>query len=458
VDGAGQRATFNEINSLLEVLVGASDNVTLPSLDVFLADMGLSSPAAVLSGDKKTMLQQLLDHDYGNQRITGQLIGRDSMNFSPDPVPRPVIFMLMGQRFAIDSYVLGNLVYDRMMNNGIPIMRALPSTLDVAYTLGNNRAVTHLADEIKKYGYDQQLATLRAEVDSLPQDFWSAPFYNQWLGMVRQLNQPTTGEKYPQAMRTAAWADKMLQTQLASWTQLRHDNILYVKQSFTTGIACQYPKGYVEPYPDFYAALYDYAQAGYTALSGISSAGARNLDYFKTRALTYFQNVMTAAEQLKKLAGKELALQEFTSEEEQFLKSVVVRQKNENRGCGGPEFTWNGWYVGLFYKEDASPALIADVHTNPNKDAPLGPPRVLHAATGPAVPLCLVAETDEGSTMYLGPAFTYYDVIETGNPPARLTDSQWQSRLAAGQQPGHPSWTQSFLASPGKTGEALVIK
>lgn len=458
VDQAGQRAAWNEINSLLEALVGKSDNVTLPSLDRFFSDIGLTDPAAVLHADNKSMLEQWLNHDYGNQRITGQLIGRDPTNFSPEPVPRPVSFMLMGQRFVIDSYVLGNLVYDRMIKDGSPILRALPSTLDVMYTLGNNRAGTHLTGEIEKYGYDQQLATLRAEVDSLPQDFWESPFYNQWLDLLRRLNQPTTGEKYPQAMRTAAWADKMLQTQLASWTQLRHDNILYAKQSVTTMVLCQYPEGYVEPYPEFYAAVFDYALAGQKALSGISTAGAGNLDYITTRVSTYFQNVMAAAEQLKKLAEKELALQKFTDQEEQFLKSVVVRQKNENRGCGGPEFILNGWYPGLFYREDASPALIADVHTNPNDIGSMAPPSILHAATGPAVPLCLAAETDEGSTMYVGPVFTYYDVIETGHPPVRLTDSQWQERLDGGRQPAHPAWTQSFLSTGGKIPEKLVIK
>jgi hypothetical protein len=167
--------------------------------------------------------------------------------------------------------------------------------------------------------------------------------------------------------------------------------------------------------------------------------------------------VKTAAGQLENLAEKELALDEFTADEEQFLKSVVVRQENANRGCGGPQFVLDGWYVRMFYGEDKSPALVVDIHTNPNRDGPLAPARVLHAATGAVVPVCLVADTDEGSTAYVGPAFTYYDVVETGYPPVRLTDRDWQSRLSNQTQPSHPDWTSSFMVAGGKKPQTLAI-
>ncbi len=115
-------------------------------------------------------------------------------------------------------------------------------------------------------------------------------------------------------------------------------------------------------------------------------------------------------------------------------------------------FAWDGWYVDMFYDEDDNPALIADIHTNPNP-----PGQVLHVATGPTVPICLVAETDEGATMYVGPAFTYYDVIEEGFPPVRLTDKGWRARLGTAMAPDHPMWTDSFLISDGGDSEVLNL-
>src|SRR5512141_744829 len=56
-------------------------------------------------------------------------------------------------------------------------------------------------------------------------------------------------------MRARAWAMKTLNTQLASWTQLRHDTILYAKQSYTREALCSYPAGYVEPRVAFWQRL-----------------------------------------------------------------------------------------------------------------------------------------------------------------------------------------------------------
>jgi hypothetical protein len=85
-------------------------------------------------------------------------------------------------------------------------------------------------------------------------------------------------------MQTKAWQEKELQTSLASWTELRHDTILYAKQSYTPDIclapgpSTQLPKpkpvvGYVEPVPEFYArllALTEMTEKGLIALEVLS--------------------------------------------------------------------------------------------------------------------------------------------------------------------------------------------
>ena len=122
-------------------------------------------------------------------------------------------------------------------------------------------------------------------------------------------------------MRTSAWSDKMLQTQLASWTQFRHDNLLYIKQSYTTmQVLCEYPAGYIEPYPAFYTGLHDYAQAGYAALGALdaTTVGLSELQVI-AEARIYFNNVMEIAAQLETLAEKELEQIAFSPDEELFL-------------------------------------------------------------------------------------------------------------------------------------------
>ncbi|PSM32154.1 hypothetical protein BVG81_001835, partial [Haliangium sp. UPWRP_2] len=67
----------------------------------------------------------------------------------------------------------------------------------------------------------------------------------------------------PQLMATEAFGRRLLNTQLGSWAQLRHDTILYAKPS-TASLTCEFPDAYVDPYPAFYAAL---AQLGERAVS-----------------------------------------------------------------------------------------------------------------------------------------------------------------------------------------------
>lgn len=59
---------------------------------------------------------------------------------------------------------------------------------------------------------------------------------------------------YPSFMQTKAWYDKELTTALASWTELRHDTILYAKQGYDP-VGFGFPPpiiGYIEPVPEFY--------------------------------------------------------------------------------------------------------------------------------------------------------------------------------------------------------------
>jgi hypothetical protein len=444
LDHAGQRAAWSALDKLFGAFVGPSDNTTLPDLDRFLMDAGIATPTAALHPpDPARALALLTSGAYGQQRITGQLLVATTTD--PQPQARPISFLLLGSRFSIDAEVMSRVVFDRLIVGGKKVERALPTSLDVMYALGSDRAEAHLQDEIARYGYSDTLHTLRREVDGLGSDFWSGSFYNRWLGALRTLNTPTTGPQYPMVMHSEAWADKMLQTQLASWAQLRHDNILYAKQSVTTGWLCSYPAGYVEPYPAFYAALRDYAQAGSALFAGLPGSAFPEDSGFIRRVVANFALLESAATQLGTLADKELRLQPFTGDEEAFLKNTTVYQM-PNSGSYPMPPTWDGWYPNLFYNGDVTPALIADVHTNPENDpmSPLYPPRVLHVATGPVAALLFIANTDEGRATYVGPAYTYYETVEQGFPPVRLTDEDWKGRLAAFQRPAPPAWTGSF--------------
>src|SRR5262249_6599535 len=88
---------------------------------------------------------------------------------------------------------------------------------------------------------------------------WTNNIYTSWLNCLRELSPPTTSSEYPQVMRTRAWALKTVNAQLASWTELRHDTVLYAKQPYTGEILCSYPFGFVEPRVTFWAKMNEMA-------------------------------------------------------------------------------------------------------------------------------------------------------------------------------------------------------
>jgi hypothetical protein len=124
-----------------------------------------------------------------------------------------------------------------------------------------------LKEEFDRYPYAEQMANLRYLVDQKSPEFWSESLYNVWLNSIRALNPDEEKPNQPLFMKTAAWHQEKINTQLASWSHLRHDNLLYAKQSYTGGTGCSYPYSYIEPYPEFYRRLKQYAKDAGTFFS-----------------------------------------------------------------------------------------------------------------------------------------------------------------------------------------------
>jgi len=164
-------------------------------------------------------------------------------------------------------------------------------------------------------------------------------------------------------MKGQAWTDKELNTSLGSWTELRHDTILYAKQSYTmraTGIMLppEPPKGYVEPNPELYGRL--------ASLAGMTVAGLKSrnllLDVFGDR-LARLKDLLTA---LKSISEKELTGTKLTDDEYSIIR--YVGNTLENITTFPPEVK-----DAITSDTDERMAIVADVHTDVNDGA--GPRR-----------------------------------------------------------------------------------
>ena len=345
----------------------------------------------------------------------------------------------MGQRFVPDSYMFQNLVspavgmyvgdgepFTMKMTGGGPA-RCFPRGLDVMAVFGSERAYDILeAEGDTEYAgtdtsYDQQLQELRDEFAGFDTADWNRNLYWAWLYALQPLLKEF-GDGYPSFMQSEAWQDRELQAALASWAELRHDTILYAKQSYTpmlSGLPPQ-PKvvpGYVEPVPEFYARM--------LALTSMTREGLADLAALNEEETSRLESLEDVLERLLDISIDEL--QNTTLDEDDYsfimdfgeaLESIVVGVEAE-----GKETT-----------------LVADVHTDANP-----PMQVLEEGVG-YVDLIVVAYTLPNGTITMGagPVLSYYEFKQPADD--RLTDEAWKDMLEQGNAPERPAWTGSFIA------------
>jgi hypothetical protein len=149
------------------------------------------------------------------------------------------------------------------------------------------------------------------------------------------------GERYPQFMNTREWELKTANTQMAAWSQVEHDVFLYAK---TTAVyAGGYMKkvefhGYVEPVPEYYAALA--ALVHYTRTTFEELEVFQNISRMQNRSkqspfgrnsivatAKHFQILEEILLKLKKMSEKELENKTFSKSEIEFLKEFGNKLK-----------------------------------------------------------------------------------------------------------------------------------
>ncbi|MRR31500.1 DUF3160 domain-containing protein, partial [bacterium] len=171
-------------------------------------------------------------------------------------------FRFMGQRFTLDQYVFGQLIFRNVGTLENP--RALPKGLDLLAAMGSDEAYNLLNQmgETKYENYDSQMTKVKTEVAGFGTDSWTQNLYWAWLYSMQPIF-AVKGPQYPAFMQNQAWLHKDMATALSTWTELKHDTILYSKQVMAEmggGGDEIPPKGYVEPNPEAFARLLALAQ------------------------------------------------------------------------------------------------------------------------------------------------------------------------------------------------------
>ena len=345
-------------------------------------------------------------------------------------------FRLMGQRYVPDSYVFSNLVapyagafrgrkmpFTAYEVPGVGITRVFPRGLDLFAVIGSDRALDVL-DDIGDADYEdfgEAFNKMYDEIDALEESDWNQNLYWNWLWVLKSLV-GQYGKGFPSFMQTWAWQDRLLNTALASWAELRHDTILYAKQSYTMALTAapvppqeaQKPKGFVEPVPEVYNRL-----LSLTRMMRLGLTDMGMIEKNEVSAVNMGQLERTL-ERLVDISARELSGAGLTREDMDFIGGFGKAVKNVLEGVD---------------RDSKRTTLVADVHTDTNSGM------VLEEGCG-YIELVVVAwKSESGIWLAAGPEMSYYEFKQ---PMAnRLTDEAWRKILEL-QRPDPPSWTASY--------------
>ena len=338
----------------------------------------------------------------------------------------------MGQRYIPDSYMFQQLVFPAIAdytgtgepftlgNTGVRLSRCYPRGLDVMAVMGSDLAEAILVEEgdTEYIKYAEQFAELQDKFAAFSTADWNRNLYWGWLYSLQALL-IEFGTGYPAFMQTEAWHKKELNAALASWAELRHDTILYAKQSYTpreTGMP-EIPPGYVEPVPEFYARL--------LSLTRMTRTGLTDLDAISTEAVDRLVALETILERLYDIAAKELRGEALTEDDHMYIKNFGETLERVVLGVDD---------VGV------KTSLIADVHTHTAEGL------VLEEGVGYVDLLVAACPRPDGDTfLAVGPVLSYYEFKHPMGD--RLTDEAWRDMLASGDIPARPPWYSTVVVA-----------
>ncbi len=333
-------------------------------------------------------------------------------------------FRFMGQRFTLDQYVFGQLIF-RMVGT-LDDPRGLPKGLDLLAAMGSDEAY-QLLDEMGETHYenfDTQMTKVKAEIASYGLDSWTQNLYWAWLYAMQPLFE-VKGQQYPAFMQTQAWLRKDMSTALSTWAELKHDTILYSKQVMAEmggGAEDEPPQGYVEPNPEAFARL--------LALAQMTRSGLLNRGLLDETTQGNLDNLIDELEFLLDVSEKELNGVELTAEEYWRIQYYGGWLEALTIAAADPADEAQG----RSYLDDQKSAVIADVAS--------GYGMALEEGVGYPTNILVISPVAP-YPVTVGAVYTYYEFSLPVNE--RMTDEAWREMLESGNAPAMPDWTDAYI-------------
>ncbi|MBU4232441.1 MAG: DUF3160 domain-containing protein [Proteobacteria bacterium] len=439
-DGQPLVKDWQKLMEITAFYAGASDDIGYPEWRNFVVKvLGTEkfSPAEAVNPEVLTKISQQLT-ELRPPRILSDVIISDSVlqQTKAELLASTKAFRIFGQRFTFDGWILGRLTAGQeKVTVRLP---STPTALFVPAALGDKTAREFAGAFLKQEappfsaaevsGFYGKLDEVAADLKRVQEVEWYSSVGTAWLKLLGTLPQ-TFGPGYPRYMQGKLFPIKQLQTFLGSYTELKHDTLLYVKQNFAEkgGGGDEgrppVPKGFVEPNMAFWqelARLVDYTAAGFKKYGlfnkeleeyGRLSSFKERINFYTSLAVKELSGTPLSEAEYEKLRSGNLS---FLAEP--LVEGAILEEKEKRSG------------------------LIADIHT----DAVKG--QILYEATGEPYFILALVGNEGVSRLTVGAAFNYYEF--TGPLTSRYTDADWQARVY--KTPPHlplkPFWYKPLIA------------
>jgi len=439
-DGQPLLKDWQRIMEITGFFAGKSDDISYPEWRNFLVKvLGTEKLAAGEALNPATLakISQRLGELQGPRILSEVIIDPSVFTATKEQLLESTKSMrLFGQRFTFDGWIFSRLTTGQEKT---PVrLPSMPSALFIPAALGD-KAALGFADQYlqnlsppfspeETAGFNGRLPEVTADLGKIGDPEWFSSMGGAWLKLLGTLTS-SYGRGYPLYMQDRLFPVKQVESFLGSYTELKHDTLLYAKQNYAEmggdggeGTPPPVPKGFVEPNLPFWETLgrlVAYVEAGfrkYGVFKGeLEEYG--HLNIFKEDVAFYAS-----------LAAKELQGVPLTEEEYEKLRLSQLSYMAEPQDINV-----------ILEEKDMRAGLIADVHTDALQR------QIQYEATGEPYIMLVLLGNEGVVRLAVGVAFNHYEFA--GPLDTRYRDADWQGRVYEhrGGLPEKNFWYRSLL-------------
>lgn len=423
-------AEMEQLSDMIENLVWTDDDLTLNWLMNWAKENKLTNPEKIMTNLTKQNIDDL--SDLVHQRIaSSQYLVNYTWEVNEDEWKSMTDgFVFFGEKFTLDAYLFDlntasklQAEYETKPNIQTAIM--VPDILQwdsVANELTKLRLQKKYQEwlvtekQLKSYS-EVRAASIEKVLEALKDSKVVNNIYHKRLNALGRLVSKVD-ENAPYFMQSKAYAIKNIVTYLWSYTELKHDTLLYVKQPMMAELwwwgmwdcelvveapALPVPKWYIE--------------ADANLIDELLKLSNQTKKYYKdTSYESIYDEFEKELERMKTIVLKQMANEEISDEDFEWMRNLDSSLYTITAPIKAD-------YSNPTNKENRG-SLIADIFTSDSNN-------VLYEATGRPALMYLMVKDVNWARVVVWPVFTQYEFYTVEAPittpsSTRFTDEDWQ--------------------------------